>query len=50
MSQSKYFLVLDKYFDDIDYLIDDPIHVIWREEDHFQSDNQTKKKLKIVFN
>lgn len=43
-------VVLDKYFDDIDYLIDDPIHVIWREEDHFQSDDQTKKKLKIVFN
>jgi len=43
-------VVLDKYFDDIDYLIDDPIHVIWREEDHFESDEKTKEKLKMVFN
>ena len=42
-------VVLDRYFDDIDYLIDDPIHVIWREEDHFESDEKTKEKLKIVF-
>ncbi len=42
-------VVLDKYFDDIDYLIDDPIHVIWREGDCFQSDEKTKEKLKMVF-
>jgi len=42
-------VVLDKYFDDIDYLVDDPIHVIWREKDHFESDKKTKEKLKVVF-
>lgn len=42
-------VVLDKYFDDIDYLIDDPIHVIWREKNSFESDKKTKEKLKMVF-
>ena len=43
-------VVLEKYFDDIDYLIDDLIHVIWKENDSFESDLKTKEKLGIVFN
>jgi hypothetical protein len=43
-------VVLEKYFDDIDYLIDDTIHVIWKENDSFESDLKTKSKLGVVFN
>ncbi len=42
-------VVLDQYFDDIDYLIDDPIHIIWREGNKFESDKKTKKELKMIF-
>ncbi len=42
-------VVLDKYFDDIDYLIDDPIHVIWRKKILLNQTKKTKEKLKMVF-
>ena len=42
-------IVLDKYFSDIDYLINDPIKVIWRDKDSFQTDELTKKQLEMVF-
>ena len=42
-------VVLEKYFDDIDCLVDDPIHIIWKENDTFDSDSKTKEKLGIVF-
>lgn len=43
-------VVLEKHFDDVDYLVDDPIHVIWKKDDTFESDEKTKDKLKLVFN
>tara|TARA_Y100000590_G_scaffold306473_1_gene345792 strand:+ start:4484 stop:5389 length:906 start_codon:yes stop_codon:yes gene_type:complete len=42
-------VVVDKYFKHIDILEDDPIHVIWREGDSFNSDKKTRKRLKIIF-
>ncbi len=42
-------VVTDKHFDHIDIMKDDPIHIIWRDEDRFDSDVNTKSKLKVLF-
>ncbi len=42
-------VVTDKHFDHIDILKDDPIHIIWRDGDRFDSDLNTKSKLKELF-
>ena len=43
-------VVTDRHFEHIDILKNDPIHVIWRNGDCFDSDDETKLKLKELFN
>jgi hypothetical protein len=47
---TKLVIVLEKYFSDVDILINDNIDVIWKDGYFFNSDEKTKKKLKIIFN
>ena len=49
-SKSKLVVVLEKYIEDADYLINDDIDVVWKDGYFFNSDDLTKKKLKIIFN
>ena len=48
-SKSKLVVVLEKYIEEADYLINDDIDVIWKDGYFFNSDDLTKKKLKIIF-
>jgi len=47
---TKLVVVLEKYFKEVDILIDDSIHVVWRNGSIFESDRKTKEKLKVLFN
>ena len=42
-------VVLESYFSDIDFLDDDPIHIIWKEGESFNANKSTKDKLKVIF-
>jgi hypothetical protein len=42
-------VVTDSHFDHIDILKDDPIHIVWRDGERFDSDTKTKSKLKELF-
>jgi len=49
-SKSRLVVVLERYIEDADYLINDSIDVIWKDGYFFESDDLTKKKLKTIFN
>ena len=49
-SNARLVVVLEKYFEDVDILINDNIDVIWKDDYFFNTDKKTKKKLNTIFN
>tara|TARA_B100001173_G_C15931411_1_gene522903 strand:- start:64 stop:1056 length:993 start_codon:yes stop_codon:yes gene_type:complete len=49
-SNARLVVVVEKYFEDINILINDSIDVIWKDDYFFDADKKTKKKLNLIFN